>query len=193
MAQSVSNIVLPGPCRVYIAPSGTAAPASSVSKNTEWGGSWVEVGFTEGGVVLKQSTEYFEKMVDQYNASVADFVTEQTGEVTFGASEATLLNIRQALGYGTITAGSTESTLGISGADGFPTYYAVGFEVFGPGASSSNNYYRRAVVWKALPKSEVELNGKKDESMVVQYTMRATIDTSQAATERLWKLIDRVA
>ena len=192
MTQTVSNIVLPGPCKVYIGTSGTTAPANTVAKGSDWAGAWVEVGFTSGGVVLKASTEHFEKTVDQYNAPVADFIIGQAGEVTFGADEATLTNLKQALGYGTVTSGSTESTLGVGAADGIPTYYAVGFECYAPGASSSAAWYRRAIVWKALPKSELELSAKKDESQLVQYTMRATVDTAQTASERLWKIIDRV-
>jgi hypothetical protein len=197
VALTVSNIVLPGPCKVYIAAHSTssleAAPASSVSYGTAWGGGWVEVGFTKGGVVLKPEVEHLTVENDQVNAPVADFITAQRGSVTFAAQEATLANIKQALGYGTITSGSTESTLGVSATDGFATYYTVGFEQYAPGASASSARYRRAIVWKALPKGEMELKAEKGEEQVVAYSLEARYEPQATASERLWKLIDRVA
>lgn len=196
MAQTVGNIVLPGPCLVYIAPYSDsaleAAPANSVAKGTAWGGGWVEVGYTKGGVMLKPETEHYTVEMDQVNAPLKDFITAQRGTVTFAAGEATRTNIKQALGYGTLTSGSTESTLGVSGADGLPTYYTLGFESYGPGASSSQNWYRRVIVWKGLPKSDLELKADKSEEMMVAHNFEARYEPQATATERLWKVIDRV-
>lgn len=195
MTQTVGNIVLPGPCKVYIAAHSTSAlesaPASSVAKGTDWGGGWAEVGYTKGGVTLKPETGYLEVEVDQANAPVADSIISQRGQVTFVASEATLTNIKQAMGQGTLTSGSTESTLGVSGTDHFPTYFTVGFEIYAPGATSSASKYRRAIVWKARPGGEVELKGEKSEEQLVAYSFDARYEAQATATERLWKLIDR--
>lgn len=194
MAQTVTNIVLPGPCLVYIAPYSSssleAAPANSIAKGTAWGGNWVEVGYTTGGVSLQASTEHLTVSMDQVNAPVTDFIVGQSGSLTFAAGEATRTNLKQALGYGTLTEGSTESTLGVSATDAFATYYTVGFEVYGPGAASAR--YRRCIVWKALPKGEFEIAGKKDEAMTVGYSFEARHEAQATSTERLWKLIDRV-
>jgi hypothetical protein len=193
MTQTVANVVLPGPCLVYIAPYSSsaleAAPANTITKGTAWGGNWVEVGYTKGGVALQLSTEAFAAEYDQANAPVHDFITKQGATVTFAAGEATLTNIKQALGYGTTTSGSTESTLGVSGTDGLQTYYSLGFEVLAPGLSSTK--YRRALVWKAKPMGDFELAGKKDEDQVVGYSFEARYEAQASATERLWKLIDR--
>jgi hypothetical protein len=195
VSQTASNIVLPGPCLIYIAAYSSsaleAAPASSVAKGTAWGGGWTEVGFTQGGVVLKPEVEHLTPDFDQINAPVVDFITAQRGMVTFAAGEATLTNIKQALGYGTVTSGSTESSLGVSATDGFPTYYTVGFECYAPGATSSSAKYRRAIVWKALPKNELELKADKNETQLVAYSFEARYESQAASTERLWKLIDR--
>lgn len=194
MAQTVSNIVLPGPCLVYIAPYSSSAlesaPANSIAKGTAWGGNWVEVGYTKGGVVLQANTEAFAAEYDQVNAPVHDIITKQEGTVTFAAGEATFTNIKQALGYGTVTSGSTEDTFGVSAADVFPTYYTVGFEVYGKGNSTSK--YRRAIIWKAKPVGEVELAGRKDEDQVVASQFEARYESQATSTERLWKLIERV-
>jgi hypothetical protein len=152
----------------------------------------VEVGYTKGGVVLSAETEKYQVEMDQVNAPVKDFIVKQNGKCTFAAGEATLTNLKQALGYGTVTSGSTESTFGVSGADGIPTYYAVGFECYAPGASSSAAWYRRVIVWRGSPAGTVELKADKGEEMVVQHEFNALYDASQTSTERLWKVIDRV-
>jgi hypothetical protein len=120
MTQTTSNIVLPGPVLVYVAPASTAAPANTVAKGTTWGGSWVEVGFTKGGAVLKTDVTKYESVMDQYNAPVKDFITEQHATMTFAVGEATLTQIKQATGFGTVTTGSTESTFGVGAVDGIP-------------------------------------------------------------------------
>jgi len=189
---TVSNVVLPAPVRVYIGPESTAAPANSISKGTAWGGSWVEVGLTEGGATLKTEVEKYEVMVDQYNAPVKDFITKQTAQITFAVAESTLTQLKQAIGFGTVTSGSTESTLGVAATDGIPTYYAVGFEIYAPGATSSNSWYRRVIIWKGSPQAGVELKGEKGDKLMVSYEVNALVDTTQSASEQLFKIIDRV-
>lgn len=195
MTQTASNIVLPGPCLVYIAPYSSssleAAPTSSIAKGTAWGGNWVEVGYTQGGVVLKPEVEFVSPDFDQVNAPIVDGIVSQKGMVTFAAGEATLTNIKQAMGFGTVTSGSTESTLGVSATDFFPTYYTIGFEQYAPNANASSLKYRRAIVWKALAKSELEISAKKDEPQLVAYSFEARYESQATSTERLWKLIDR--
>jgi hypothetical protein len=192
MSVTTSNIVIPGPVIVYVAPASTAAPANTVAKGTTWGGSWVDVGATMDGCTLTVSTEKFEVMVDQYNAPVKDFITAQNAEMKFTAGEATLTNLKQALGYGTVTSGSTESTLGVGAVDGIGTNYSFGFECYAPGATSSASWYRRIIIWNGSPREVGDIEGKKDGVMGVQYSVKAIVDTSQTATERLYKVIDRV-
>jgi hypothetical protein len=195
VTQTVGNIVLPGPCKVFMAAYSSsaleAAPAASVAKGSDWAGGWTEVGYTKGGVVLKPEVEHLAVEVDQVNAPVTDFITAQRASVTFAAAEATLTNIKQALGFGTVTAGSTESTLGVSATDGFPTYYTVGFEQYAPGADSGDNWYRRVIVWKALPKGELELKADKGEEQLIAFTLEARYEAQATSTERLFKVIDR--
>lgn len=192
MAQTVSNVVIAGPVLVYVATAGEAAPAASIAKGTAWGGNWVEVGFTSGGVELQVETEKFAVETDQYNAPVKDFITKQEATFKFQALEATLTNLKQAMGYGTITSGSTESTLGVSAQDGIPTAYAFGFEGFAPGATSSASYYRRIIIWNGSPQQPGALSHTKDGVVTVEYNVRALAYPSATASERLFKVIDRV-
>jgi hypothetical protein len=196
VTQTASNIVMPGPVLVYIAPHSTsalqAAPANTIAKGTTWGGNFVEVGYTKGGALLKTETEYLGVEVDQANAPVVDFITKQSATMEFQASEVTLANIKQALGYGTITSGSTESTFGVAGTEGFPLYYTVGFECYAPGASSSAAWYRRVIIWKARVAGSIEVKADKAEEQVLQFTLEARYEPQATSTERLFKVIDRV-
>jgi len=193
VTQTVNNIVVAGPVMVYVSSSvGEAAPANSIAKGTAWGGGWTEVGFTQDGVELEIETEKFEVVTDQYNAPVKDFITGQNMSFKFNAAEGTLTNLKQALGYGTVTSGSTESTLGVSAQDGIPTNYAVGFEGYAPGATSSAVYYRRVIIWNGSVQGNFSLSAKKDGVQTVEYTVKAFPYPSATSTERLWKVIDRV-
>ena len=192
MTLTSSNIVLPGPVKIYVGTASTTPPADTIAKGTAWGGSWVEVGFTKGGAVLKPETEKYSVEVDQYNAPIKDFIVKQTAQMTFAVAEATLTNIKQAMGYGTITAGSTESTLGVGAADGIPTYNAFGFETYAPGATAANSWYRRYIIWIGSAQEGPELKGDKGEEQLVSYSVTALVDPSQSASERVYKVIDRV-
>lgn len=191
MTLTASNLVLPGPAKVYVGTAGAAVPVDSVAKGTAWGGSWVEVGLTLGGAQATFGHENVEAMSDQYNAAVAAMIVQQSVTITFAAAETTLTNLKQALGYGTLTAGSTESTFGVGGNETFVTPYAIGLESFAPGATSSSAKYSRLVIWKAIQADEVEMSFKKDDQRVYQYSMKGLVDTSQSSAEALWKLIER--
>jgi hypothetical protein len=187
---------MPGPVLVYIAPHSTSAlqgaPANTIAKGTTWGGTWVEVGYTKGGAILKPETEHLTVETDQVNADVVDFITKQRATMEFQAQEATLTNLKQALGYGTITTGSTESSVGVAGTEGFPLYYTVGFECFAPGASSSASWYRRVIAWKCRVAGSFEVKADKAEEQAFQFAFDARYEPQAAATERLFKVIDRV-
>ena len=189
---TVNNIVVGGPVLVYVAPASTAAPANTIAKGTDWAGSWVFAGGTIDGVTFSIQTEKFEVSVDQYNAPVKDFITAQGVTAKFNVAEGTLTNLKQAFGYGTVTSGSTESTFGISGADGIGTNYAFGFECYAPGSTASASWYRRFIIWNGSPRQIDDVVMKKDGVMGVGYNVEALIDTTQTASERLIKVIDRV-
>lgn len=189
MTVTTSNIVVPGPVIVYVGPASTALPANTVAKGTAWGGSWVDVGATMDGFTLSFKTEKFEVNIDQYNAPVKDFITGQGVEATFTVAEATLTNLKQALGYGTVTAGSTESSLAVGATvDTIPTSYAFGFECYAPGASTSNAWYRRFWIPIGSPREVGDTDGKKDAVQGVKYSVTALQDT----TNGIWKVVDRV-
>lgn len=192
MTLSTSNIVIPGPVLVYVAPQSAAAPANTIAKGTAWGGTWVDVGATMDGVTISAHTTKFEVLVDQYNAPVKDFITAQGLEMKFTVAEGTLTNLKQALGYGTVTTGSTESTLGVGAVDGIGTNYAVGFECYAPGATGANAWYRRIIIWNGSIRELGDVASKKDAVQGMNYSVTALVDTTQTATERLYKVIDRV-
>lgn len=167
MTYDVENIVLPGPVRVLIAPwvSGNieAPPASSVAYGDAWGGDWVDVGATQGGANMKVEEETYSVTIDQQKQPVADRKVSEVATIEAVLVEATLANIKKALGLGTITVGSTVTSFGSDGEETLPTYLTIGLEHYGPGSIAGTPKYRRTFIWKAMPKPAVELKSAPNE------------------------------
>lgn len=196
MAVDVTQIVISGACKVYIAPYSAsalqAAPANTVDYGTAWGGTWVEAGYTEGGVMLTTNTEYVTANVDQVNAPVKDGIVSQTGKLSVVLREFTLAKLKQSLGYGTVTVGgaATEDKLGVGAADFFPQYLTVGFEGYAPVANGTTAKYRRVIGWKCLPTGEQEIGVKKDEIGGIKLDLDLRYEAQATSTERLYVIID---
>lgn len=196
MAVDVTQIVISGACKVYIAPySATAleaAPAYTIDYGTAWGGNWVEAGYTEGGVMLTTSQEHVTANVDQVNAPVKDGIVAQNAKISVVLKEFTLAKLKQSLGYGTVTTGgaATQDKLGVGAADFFPTYLTVGFEGYAPVANGTTAKYRRVIGWKCLPVSEQEISVKKDEIPGIKLDLDLRYEAQAASTERLYVIID---
>lgn len=192
MTLTPGNLTLPGPCKIYVGTASAAQPASSVAYGTAWGGSWTEVGLTLGGAEVSLGMDKITAKSDQYNAGHLSQITSQVVAVKFAVAESTLTQLKQALGYGTLTAGSTESTFGVAGNETFVAQYAIGLESYAPNASSTSAKYSRFIVWKAEPKGDEVVYGvKKDEQRVYAYSYEGMVDTTQSSSEQLWKLIER--
>lgn len=192
MTLTTSNLTLPGPAKVYVGTASTAVPANTIAYGVAWSGTWVEVGLTLGGAGLQLGMEKTTAKSDQYGAGHFSVVNQVSCELTFDVAETTLTNLKQALGYGTLTAGSTESTYGVSSAETFVVQKAFGVESYAPAATSASAKYSRFVIWIGEPKGDaVEVTAAKDTQRVYRYTVEAMVDTSQTSTEALWKLIER--
>jgi hypothetical protein len=177
VSYEVENIVLPGPVRVLIAPwvSGTieAPPANSVAYGDDWGGDWVDVGATQGGAVMKVAEETYSVTIDQQKQPVADRKISEVATVEAVLVEATLANIKKAMGLGTITVGSTVTSFGSDGDETLPTYLTIGLEHYGPGSIAGEPKYRRTFIWKAMPKPSVELKSAPNEEQRVASVFEA--------------------
>jgi len=195
MAYDVENIVLPGPVRVMIAPWVAGAiqtpPASSVAYGASWGGSWVDVGATQGGAMLKVEEETYSVQIDQQKQPVADRKISEVATVEAVLVEATLANIKKAMGLGTITVGSTVTSFGSDGEETLPTYLTIGLEHYGPGSIAGAPKYRRTFIWKAMPKPAVELKSAPNEEQRVASRFEARWETdAPAGYKKLYHIED---
>lgn len=191
-----TNVVLPGPCRVFmcsLASGAAVGPLDTVAYGADWAGSpaWTYVGMTEGGVVAETSWSNYVVKPDQYNAGVAEARIQDDIKVSFAMLEATITNIKQSMGIGTITTGSTSTTFGVAGNDTIITPYGLGFESYAAPLATSTSKFRRLVVWRAIQDAGFPLEAKREGAQVIGASFHGQIDTAQTASEQLWKLIDK--
>lgn len=112
----------------------TVLPANTVLWGTGWGGSWVDVGYTQDGLTLTIETETGEIFVDQVEDAMRRPVTGRTIMVETNLAENTLANMQRAVGYGAIATNAAGSgtrgddTLTIT-AGSKPTIYAFGADI----------------------------------------------------------------
>lgn len=161
---NVKNI-LAGPVRVFIGAAATAAtpdvlPADTVLFGAAWGGTWREVGYTtEDGAHVLLGQTYNEVVTAQERVPVLQLFAAAADRVSFAALEATLANIRDAIGRGAITTvapgaqpGHDDLTLTDPAT---VRYVAVGLEGVAPPNDKSNP--RRVIFPVALAVSEVDM------------------------------------
>ncbi len=190
---TVDNITVYGPARVFIAAKSEPAPLNSIAYGTTWGGNWVDLGSTTDGsaVQFQHTIEAKQIKVDQYTSGVKSIRQSDTCELTLPLAEATLQSMKYAIGLGTYTAGATESTLKVGAIGGQVTPLAIGIEVLGTGASdSATTRYRRYICWACVPTDGMTRESGRDGSPL-EMKFQLLADTSQAAGEELYKVINR--
>lgn len=157
-----STNLIQGPATVYVAPFGTAEPATIA---TAPAAAWVDVGGTKGGLELNVSSEFATLTVDQ----IVDIIeSRRTGrEVTAKTTlaEATLQNIAQAIANTAPVANVLELDDGLAAFK--PAYSAILIDGIAPGG-----YRRRIIVRKTLPTDAVGIGYKKDDQTVVPVTWK---------------------
>lgn len=180
MSFDVENIVLPGPIRMFIAPWAegdiVTPPTSAIAYGGDWSGAdadWTEVGATQGGALLKVMEEVYSVQIDQQKQPVADRKISEVASLEAVLVEATLENIKKAMGLGTITTGSTVTSYGSDGDETLPTYLSIGLEHYGPGSIAGTPKYRRTFIWKAMPKPAVELKSAPNEEQRIASVFEA--------------------
>lgn len=150
--QGNTNNVLVGHVQIYIAPVGTAAPATSVPYGGAWGTSWLATGYTEKGLTVnmdrKSNMIYVEEIPEP--AVVTIDTNDPSIEIEF--AEDTLQSMQWAYGGGTITTTGSGSTMTqtLALAEGL-SQVAIGFE----GTAPAGNF-RRVIVPQCLATGKVK-------------------------------------
>jgi hypothetical protein len=161
--------------RAYIAAyssgSPAALPADTVARDGSWGGSWASLGFT-GGVQYSVSNEHRHVEVDQSTIEVMSRVTKQEVTIELTLKQASVENLRYALGFGTLATSGSSGVLSV-GNNPTLTQYTLGLE--GPSADDDPTSAQRIVFYRVVPTSEPEQVFSKDEETVVVVRFKALL------------------
>lgn len=163
-------------------------PADTTAKGGSWGGSWVNLGYT-GGVTSQISAERHNVEVDQSTVEVRSFITKQEVKIEAMLKEATLTNLKYALGWGTLsTTGSTQVLqLGDNPAT---TEYSVGLEGQSPNTSAA---FRRVQIYRAVPEADVEMVMSRGEESIWKMTFKVLLYEAGSAGDDLMQIRDYIA
>lgn len=165
MAVTASNLVL-GSATLYIGAFGAVEPADA---KTAPAVAWTDLGGTTDGVTISVAPEYTELAVDQVIDRVGSRLTSRSITVQTNLAEATLENLKIALGGGTVTSASGKKTFDLDIANsGEPAYQALLIDGVAPGGKK-----RRIIVRKALSTDNVEFAYSKDGQTVYSVTFTA--------------------
>jgi hypothetical protein len=186
MANS-NNIVLGAGSILVSTTVADTMPADTVAKGGTWGSNWVNLGYT-GGVTAKITAEHKEIEVDQSTIGVRAYATKQEVELEVMVKEATLANLKYALGWGTLSTTGSTQVLTV-GDNPTVTEYSVGLEGQSPNANAE---FRRVQVYRAIPQPDVEMVMSREEETIWKMTWRALLHTSGSSGNNILQIRDYI-
>jgi hypothetical protein len=155
-----STNLIQGPAVVYLAPFGTAEPATIAAAPAA---GWVDVGGTKDGVELNIADDYAVLDVDQIIYEIARRRTKRVVTTKTSLAEATLTNLAAAVNN---TAPAANVLTADDGLAAFaPAYSALIIDGIAPGG-----FKRRITIRKTLATDSVGLAYKKDAQTLVPVT-----------------------
>jgi len=155
----------------YAASSVEALPADTVARDGAWAGNWIDLGYT-GGIQYGVSNEHRHVEVDQSTIEVFSRVTKQDVTIELTLKQATVENIKYALGFGTLSTSGSSGVLAV-GNNPTLTEYTLGIE--GPSADDAPTAAQRIQFYRVVPTSEPEQAFSKDEETVVVVRFKALL------------------
>lgn len=161
MPVSGSNLIQ-GPATLYIAPFGTAEPATVA---TVPAAGWVDVGGTKDGVELGVADSYSALTVDQVIYDIESRRTERQVTIKTSMAEATLDNLAIAIANTAPTASVLTADDGLTAFA--PAYRAALIDGIAPGG-----FRRRIIVRKVLSTDNVAMAYKKDGQTLIPVTLK---------------------
>lgn len=180
--------VLVGTGKLFLAPEGEALP-DITGDTIVFGGAWLEMGFTEEGVEIEYTPEFFDAVVDQELSPVKKILTAEAVIVRTRLAEADLDRLSKAI------AGAAFSTIaqasGQSGQDvikiggGAAVVKALAFE-----GKSPEGGFRIIFVHRAVSAEAVVQAYKKGEKTIFAVAFTALADVAKPAGEKLVTIND---
>lgn len=181
MAQDGSAVLATRDMIVYYQPfnAANAFPADTLDYGTAWGGSWVDAGYTDGGLEANISVDRGEITVDQLIDPILRPVTGRNVTFSTDLAQLSVALLSKAAGLGSVTtlapgAGTKgHDTLSIS-ANVADDYNSWGFE-----AKQQNGEPFRGLIWKGLATGSPSPNfGQADTKATIALEISALADDS---------------
>jgi hypothetical protein len=177
--------VIAGSGQMYLAPAGTAVPTLT-SLPITWTG-FTSPGYTDDGVEFIYSPTFKDINVDEEMAPVKKLLTAEKLEINIKMAETTLLNLQKAIAGSSLTEGAGVSTLYLGSAAALQEW-VLGF--VGPAPVGGGNSTRVILCWRVMPIAAVTFKYQRKDKVVYAVKFEALADSTQAAGQRLAKIID---
>lgn len=188
---AIADILLT-PATIWYAPVGETPPdENSVDYGDDWGGNWVNLGYTTAPLTMGITRETYEVEVEQLAVPVKEKVTKETLVFETTLAEFTADTLQVAFG-GTVTetpagAAQREKLELEVGGETTVDLYAFGFE--GLYQDDANNQFPvRIFVWKANPILNGQLQFSKSQEAGIPVQIKAKPDTDKAVGKQLMKV-----
>lgn len=158
--------------------TGNALPADTVLWGVTWGGSWVDLGYTDGGVEFRAGVDFADVNVDQSLDPVYQVPTGRDLGARFNMAEINAVNFKLASGMGAITtvaagAARGHDDLTISGTIA-QVFQTLGIDVKNPGDGEAIRIFLK----KVFPTGSQSLPFRPNDKAVISYDARAYPDTT---------------
>lgn len=182
MAQAPYEIIA-GPAQVWVADVGTAFPATNAAP----GGSWTDLGYTDGGITVTHNQDIEQLYVDQISTPVKVLRTTESLTVEFSLAQLTLERWAKVINNNTVTtvAGppATKEMQLQRGAD------VARHAMLVRGPSPYFNGYMQFQVLVVIHMGEPSVTFNRDQKAVLSTSWSALADTTQAAGQQFGKLV----
>lgn len=162
MTVTATNLIQ-GPATLYRAVFGSAEPATVATAPVS---PWIDLGGTQDGVSISDTTSMAKLTVDQIAMAVGATATERVVQVKTNLAEATLANL--AIATNNTDPASNVYTADNGSAQFIKPYSAILLDGLAPGG-----FRRRLIVRKVLSVDAVELAYKKDGQTLIPVTFEA--------------------
>jgi hypothetical protein len=186
MAGDADRIAL-GYGKAYIAAysSGSveALPADTTARDGAWGGNWTDLGYT-AGIQYSMNNEHRFVDVDQSTVDVMARVSKQEVTIDLTLKQASVENIKYALGFGTLATSGSSGVLTVAHNPTL-TEYTLGLE--GPSPDEDTTAAQRIVFYRVVPISEPEQVFSREEETVVAVRFKCLLHSSSICQIRQYR------
>ncbi|HEY1292938.1 MAG TPA: hypothetical protein VGJ60_07665 [Chloroflexota bacterium] len=158
-----------------------AFPADAIPWGQTWGGTWVDKGFTSGGLHVRLAVQRQDILVDQQVDPVLRIPTSRDITMECRLAQINMANLAEGTGQGTPTTVAGHDELQISGTI-IDQYITTGYDILNPG----DNKPVRVVGWKGFATGDVTLDFVVNDAAQISFNHAIVPDTSAAPPRIIW-------